>query len=66
MHYWIYPGERRPVVVKADSEKEAEDRVRENPAYDGFGIKVYPVQTFETLCRHGDFPKKWMEEEHAR
>lgn len=54
--FWIYPGERRPVVVKALTEKEAEDKVRKSPEYDGFGGKVYPVETFAELCDLGQAP----------
>jgi len=49
--YWIYPGERRPVVVKADTELEAIRKVRENPNYDGFGAKIYRVEEFAEICQ---------------
>lgn len=46
LNYWIYPGERRPVVVKADTPKEAEDKVRKSPSYDGFPVTVFRVEDF--------------------
>lgn len=54
--YWIYPGERRPVVVQAETEKEAEGLVHKSPEYDGFGSKVYRVEDFAELCRQGKAP----------
>jgi hypothetical protein len=54
--YWIYPGERRPVVVKAKTEEEAEELVRKSPEYDGFGSRVYRVETFGELCARGEAP----------
>ena len=53
--YWIYPGERRPVVVKAETVEEAKRLVHENPQYDGFGDHVYTVAEFEKRCRDKDF-----------
>jgi hypothetical protein len=48
--YWIYPGERRPVVVQAETEEEALEKVRKSPQYDGFGGPVYRVEAFAVLC----------------
>lgn len=53
--FWIYPGERRTVVVKASFQEEAERLVRENPHYDGFSIVVYKVDEFEENCRKKEF-----------
>lgn len=55
-NYWIYPGERRPVVVRAETEKEAEKKVMESPEYDGFGHRVYPVERFAEMCARGEAP----------
>jgi len=49
-NYWIYPGERRPVVVKAETNGEAEEKVRKSPDYDGFGVTVYRVEDFAKMC----------------
>jgi hypothetical protein len=54
--YWIYPGERRPVVVKAETEEEAKKLVRKSREYDGFGGRVYRVETFAELCERGEAP----------
>lgn len=48
--YWIYPGERRPVVVAAKTAEEAQKKVRESPAYDGFGIAIYRIEDFAVMC----------------
>ena len=53
---WIYPGERRPVVVYAMNETLAAVRVRESPQYDGLGSKVYSVEEFARLCQEGKAP----------
>ena len=49
-NYWIYPGERRPIVVKAETQKEAEEKVRKSPNYDGFGGAVFRVEDFAKMC----------------
>lgn len=54
--YWIYPGERRPVVVQAPTEKEAQEKVQKSPEYDGFGSRVYSVEKFAKLCELGEAP----------
>lgn len=54
--YWIYAGERRPVVVKAATEKEAEEKVAKSPEYDGFGSRVYRVELFADMCERGEAP----------
>jgi hypothetical protein len=54
--YWIYPGERRPIIVKAETEEEALEKVRKSPEYDGFGPSVYRVEAFSVLCEHGQAP----------
>lgn len=54
--YWIYPGERRPVVVKAETEEEALEKVRKSREYDGFGPSVYRVEAFAVLCEYGMAP----------
>ena len=55
--YWIYPGERRPVVVKAETEEEAIEKVQKSPEYDGFPMpSVYRVEAFAVLCEHGQAP----------
>jgi len=51
--YWIYPGERRPVVVKAETREEAEKLVYESLEYDGFGAYVYRVEEFAKMCKEG-------------
>lgn len=51
MGYWIYPGERRPVVVMADTQEEADKEVRQSPDYDGFGGRIYTVEEYSTLCK---------------
>lgn len=48
--YWIYPGERRPVVVKAETEKEAIEKVHKSGEYDGFPVYVYRVDVFSKMC----------------
>jgi hypothetical protein len=48
--YWIYPGERRPVVVKAESREEAEELIRNNKQYDGFGAYAYRIEEFAKMC----------------
>lgn len=49
-NYWIYPGERRSVVVKAATQKEAEEKVRKSPNYDGFNATVFRVEDFAKMC----------------
>lgn len=51
MGYWIYPGERRPVVVMADTQEDADKEVRLSPDYDGFGGRVYTVEEYSMLCK---------------
>jgi hypothetical protein len=51
--YWIYPGERRPVVVLATTEKEAVEKVQKSPHYDGFGDWVYRVEEYAKKCADG-------------
>ena len=50
--YWIYPGERRPVVVKASTYEEAIKKIERSQDYDGFPImgKVYTVEQFALFC----------------
>lgn len=55
-NYWIYPGERRPVVVHAPTEKEAQQKVYKSPEYDGFGVTVYRVEEFARMCERGEAP----------
>lgn len=55
-NYWIYPGSRRPVVVHAETEAEAEKLVRSSPEYDGFGSRVYRVEEFSKMCANGTAP----------
>lgn len=55
-HYWIYPGERRPVVVMAKDRMEAIRLVEKSPDYDGFAVFVYRVEEFAELCAHGETP----------
>src|SRR3990172_1042335 len=43
---WIYPGERRPVIVQAKNERHAKHKVSESPEYDGFPVYVYSVEKF--------------------
>lgn len=54
--YWIYPGERRPVVVQAETLAEAERKVRESPDYDGFGHRVFTVEDYARMCAEGSTP----------
>lgn len=49
--YWIYTGERRPVVVQAQSRDEAMRKVILSPEYDGFHPDVMQVSEFERRCR---------------
>lgn len=49
--YWIYTGERRPVIVQAKSREEALSKVRQSPEYDGFPPDVMQVSEFERRCR---------------
>lgn len=51
--YWIYPGERRPVVVKAATQEEAERFVRSSLNFDGFGGRVYSVEEYAKRCADG-------------
>lgn len=44
--YWIYDGERRPVIVKARSHDEAEELIRKHSSYDGFPIVVHRVDEY--------------------
>jgi hypothetical protein len=55
-NYWIYPGQRRPVVVYATSEAQARIKVHESPEYDGFGDGVYRVEEFALMCERGEAP----------
>jgi len=55
-NYWIYPGQRRPVVVWAETMAGAEKKVHKSPEYDGFGDRVYRVEEFDRLCREGKAP----------
>lgn len=55
-NYWIYPGERRPVVVQAETESEAEKKVMKSQEYDGFGSRVYRVERFAEMCERGEAP----------
>ncbi len=50
--YWIYPGERRPVVVKASTCEEAIKKIVQSHDYDGFPIErgVYTVEQFALYC----------------
>jgi len=50
--YWIYPGERRPVVVKANTHEEAIKKIVQSHDYDGFPImgKVYTIEQFALFC----------------
>lgn len=48
--YWIYPGDRRPVVVKADTEAEAIQKIVSSHEYDGFSTTVYTVEQFALFC----------------
>lgn len=54
--YWIYPGERRPVVVQAKTKEEANQLVRQSPEYDGFPVYLYTVEQFAKMCREGTVP----------
>jgi hypothetical protein len=54
--YWIYPGDRRPVVVEAADATEASAKVQRSPMYDGFGWCVYPVEGFARMCEEGKAP----------
>lgn len=48
--FWIYAGERRPVVVHAPTKEEAEEKIRKSPQYDGFGATAQRVEDFAKLC----------------
>lgn len=48
--FWIYPGERRPVIVQARNERHAKHKVSESPEYDGFPVYVMPVHEFSGRC----------------
>lgn len=48
--FWIYPGERRPVVVQAKNERHAKHKVTESPEYDGFPVYVFSVEKFAGRC----------------
>lgn len=52
--YWIYPGERRSIIVKASSREEAEGKVRKSPLYDGFGGRIYAIEEFAERCERGE------------
>jgi len=54
--FWIYPGERRPVVVKAPTEIDAREKVQKSPHYDGFGGRIYRVELFAEMCERGQTP----------
>lgn len=53
--YWIYPGERRPVVVKASSHDEAEGLIRKHQCYDGFPIIVFRIDEYARRQEDKDF-----------
>ena len=48
---WIYPGERRPVVVMARTKDEAQQRVSGSPEYDGCGAYVYTIADYAKMCK---------------
>lgn len=48
--FWIYPGERRPIVVQASTQEIAMKRVQESPHYDGFPAYAEPVEKFSDYC----------------
>lgn len=56
--YWIYPGERRPVVVKANTYEEAIKKIERSQDYDGFPVmgKVYTVEQFALFCEPEQYP----------
>lgn len=56
IEYWIYPGQRRPVVVGARNAEEAQKLVVASPEYDGFGSDVYLVDQFAKMCKDGTAP----------
>lgn len=59
---WIYPGERRPVIVKARNERHAKHKVTQSSQFDGFPVYVYPVEDFFKKC----FPSGEKEEPKAK
>ena len=48
--FWIYPGERRPVIVQAKNERHAKHKVMESPEYDGFPVYIYSIDKFAGRC----------------
>ena len=54
--YWIYPGDRRPVIVEAPDATAASAKVQRSPEYDGFGWRVYSVEEFARLCEEATAP----------
>ena len=55
--YWIYEGERRPVVVQAKNARHAVHKVSQSSEYDGFPIYVTSVEDFARRCQ-GAKPKE--------
>jgi len=51
---WIYPGERRPVVVEAPDHESAVEAVKKSPDWDGFGpTPVMGMSDFVRQCAGG-------------
>jgi hypothetical protein len=48
--YFIYPGERRPVIVQAKNKRHAIHKVQESPEYDGFPPYVFTIEDFNKRC----------------
>lgn len=48
--FFIYPGERRPVVVAAKNARHARDKILKSPEYDGFPVYIYPIEKFAEEC----------------
>lgn len=55
--YWIYEGERRPVVVQAKNARHAAHKVSQSSEYDGFPIYVTSIEDFARRCQ-GAKPSK--------
>lgn len=61
---WIYPGERRPVIVRAKNERHARHKVTESQNYDGFPVYVVGVEKFLSQCFPSDKKEQVSKEEY--
>lgn len=50
-HFWIYDGDRHPVIVEAPTRAEAVEAVKRSPMHDGFGMTVVPIELFARYCQ---------------